>query len=50
MTLTRRHGSFTFEDSLAGLVRAGLLEISDARLAAPHPEELDHILGSPPPA
>jgi twitching motility protein PilT len=50
MTLTRRHGSFTFEDSLAGLVRAGLLESADARLAAPHPEELDHILGSPPPA
>ena len=41
MTHTRKLGSFTFEESLAMLVKTGRLERSAALLRAPHPDELD---------
>lgn len=44
MTSTRRLGSFTLEESLAALVRAGRLDRSAASLRAAHPEELDLLL------
>jgi twitching motility protein PilT len=44
MSLTRRQGSLTMEDSLARLVRAGLITQSDASARAGHPDELESIL------
>ena len=44
MTTTRRLGSFTMEESLAALVRAGRLERPTAALRAAHPDELDLLL------
>lgn len=46
MTITRRDGSFTFEESLAQLVRRGLLTLEDARSRSMHREELDGLLVS----
>jgi twitching motility protein PilT len=46
ITITRKSGSFTFEESLADLVAKGLLERKEARLRAPHPEDFDSIVGS----
>jgi len=40
ITLTRRFGSLTFEESLASLVRAGHIDAEVARERAAHPEEL----------
>jgi twitching motility protein PilT len=40
ITLTRRFGSLTFEESLAGLVRGGHIDADVARERAAHPEEL----------
>ena len=45
ITITRKAGSFTFEESLAKLVQSGALDRADALLRAPHPEELDLLLG-----
>lgn len=45
ITITRRDGSSTFEESLAQLVRRGLLSIDDARARAVHREELEGLLG-----
>jgi Tfp pilus assembly pilus retraction ATPase PilT len=42
--ITRRDGSFTFEESLAQLVRSGLLSAEDARGRSVHREELDGLL------
>jgi twitching motility protein PilT len=44
MTITRRLGSFTLEESLAQLVRQGLVDRHDAHARAAHPEELDQLL------
>jgi twitching motility protein PilT len=44
ITLTRRFGSLTFEESLASLVRAGQLDPDVARERAAHPEELVRLL------
>jgi twitching motility protein PilT len=44
ITLTRRHGSFTFEESLARLVKSGLVERDDAQARAIHPEEFESAL------
>ena len=41
ITITRRHGSFTFEESLARLVHQGLLERREAMARTAHPEELE---------
>ncbi|HIE92048.1 MAG TPA: hypothetical protein EYQ83_03925 [Acidobacteria bacterium] len=44
ITLTRRHGSFTFEESLARLVQQGQLERREAMARTGHPEELELVL------
>ena len=46
ITMTRHNGSFTFEESLARLVREGRLAIEEARARAAHREELDGMLGT----
>jgi len=43
IAITRKAGSFTFEESLAKLVEIGSIEPNEARLRAPHPEEFDAI-------
>jgi twitching motility protein PilT len=45
ITITRKNGSFSFEESLAGLVKQGALDRKDALTRAPHPEELERLLG-----
>jgi twitching motility protein PilT len=44
MTITRKLGSFTLEESLAHLVKQGLVDRQDALARAAHPEELDQLL------
>jgi twitching motility protein PilT len=44
ITMTRKMGSFGFEESLARLVQNGAMERADALLRAAHPEELDLLL------
>ncbi len=44
MSLTRKQGSVTLEDSLARLVKAGLITHADAIMRAGHPDELESIL------
>lgn len=44
ITITRRDGSFTFEESLAQLVNRGAIALEDARNRAGHREELDGLL------
>jgi len=43
ITITRRHGSFTFEESLAKLVKDGLVDRRDAQARAAHVEEFDQL-------
>ena len=43
-TITRRQGSFTFEESLANLVKQGIVERHDALARAIHVEELEKLL------
>ena len=45
ITVTRKAGSFTLEESLAKLVAAGAIDQNEARLRAPHPEEFDSVVG-----
>ena len=45
ITLGRRMGMVTMEESLARLVRSGAVTLEEAQLRAPHPEELDSLLG-----
>ena len=44
ITITRKAGSFTFEESLARLVHHGMLDRQDAMVRAVHPEELESLL------
>jgi Tfp pilus assembly pilus retraction ATPase PilT len=44
MSLTRKMGSVTLEDSMGRLVRAGLISYADALARAGHPDELESIL------
>ena len=44
ITITRSHGSFTFEESLADLVRRGLIDANEAQARAAHRDELDSLL------
>jgi len=44
MSLTRKQGSVTMEDSLARLVKAGSITAADAVVRAGHPDELESIL------
>jgi twitching motility protein PilT len=46
ITITRKHGSFTLEESLARLVREGLVERREAQGRAVHAEEFEQL--SPP--
>jgi twitching motility protein PilT len=46
ITITRKAGSFTYEESLARFVQQGILERQDAMLRAAHPDELEAILRS----
>jgi Tfp pilus assembly pilus retraction ATPase PilT len=43
ITITSKTGSFTFEESLAKLVEQRVMDRSEARLRAPHPEAFDSI-------
>jgi twitching motility protein PilT len=53
ITITRRAGSFTFEESFAQLVRQGALDADEARARALHRDELEgllaHVLRDTPP-
>lgn len=44
ITITRKNGSFTFEETLADLIRRGLVERSEAIARAVHPDELERLL------
>ena len=44
ITITRKAGSFTWEESLARLVLSGSSDRGDAMLRAAHPEELESLL------
>jgi len=46
MTISRREGSFTFEECLAQLVGRGALSVEDARARARHREELEGLLAA----
>ncbi|HTH00686.1 MAG TPA: PilT/PilU family type 4a pilus ATPase [Vicinamibacterales bacterium] len=50
ITITRRHGSFTFEESLARLVKDGLVEWREAHARAAHADEFEQLVGSVPPS
>jgi twitching motility protein PilT len=45
ITITRKQGSFTLEESLAELVKRDLVDRRDALARALHPEELERLLG-----
>jgi twitching motility protein PilT len=45
ITITRKSGSFTLEESLSRLVRDGLVDRREAQLRAVHAEEFDNSLG-----
>jgi len=44
ITITRKHGSFTLEESLAELVKRDLVDRKDALTRAVHPDELERLL------
>jgi twitching motility protein PilT len=44
ITITRKSGSFSFEESLARLVHAGAIDRADALLRATHHDELESLL------
>ena len=44
ITITRKLGSLTLEESLATLVRGGLISNEDAAARSRHPEELDNLI------
>jgi len=44
ITITRKHGSFTLEESLTDLVKHGVIDRKDALTRAIHPEELERLL------
>ncbi len=46
ITITRKHGSFTLEESLNDLVRQGAVDRKDALARAVHPDELERLLGA----
>lgn len=45
-TISRKQGSFTLEDCLAGLTRRGLVDRAEALLRANHPDDFNHALAS----
>ena len=46
ITITRKAGSFTLEESLVRFVQNGILERSEAQLRAVHPDELESLLSA----
>jgi twitching motility protein PilT len=50
ITITRRNGSFTFEESLARVVRDGLVDWRDAHARAAHTDEFEQLSPQPPPS
>lgn len=44
ITLGKRHGMISLEDSLAALVRDGAITVEDARVRSARPDELDSLL------
>ena len=44
ITLGRRQGMISLEDSLARLVQQGIISADDARIRASHPDELESLL------
>jgi twitching motility protein PilT len=48
ITITRRNGSFTFEESLARLVKDGLVDWRDAHARAAHVDEFEQLAPAPP--
>ena len=49
ITITRKLGSFTFEESLVRLVHSGAIERADALIRSAHAEELELLLNAPNP-
>jgi twitching motility protein PilT len=49
ITITRRSGSFTFEESLARLVKDGIVEWRDAHDRAVHVDEFEQLAPHVPP-
>jgi twitching motility protein PilT len=47
ITITRKHGSFSLEESLARLVKDGLVEWRDAHARAAHVEEFEQLVAQP---
>jgi twitching motility protein PilT len=47
ITITRRHGSFTLEESLARLVKDGIVEWRDAHARAAHVEDFEQLCPRP---
>jgi twitching motility protein PilT len=45
ITITRRHGSFTLEESLSRLVKDGIVDRADAHARAVHVEEFEQLVG-----
>ena len=48
ITITRRNGSFTLEESLARLVKEGLVDWRDAHARAAHVEEFEQLCPNEP--
>ncbi len=48
ITITRKSGSFTLEESLTELVKRDLIDRKDALTRAVHPEEFERLLGDRP--
>jgi twitching motility protein PilT len=46
ITITRKHGSFTLEECLARLVKAGTIEKGEAALRAQHTDDFEHALAN----
>ena len=44
MSITRRQGSLTLEDSLGRLVKSGQISLADAQARAGHPDEFESVL------
>jgi twitching motility protein PilT len=44
LTLGKRQGMVSLEDSLARLVQRGAISVEEAKIRAPHPDELDSLL------
>ena len=45
ITITRKQGSFTLEESLSELVKRDLIDRKEALARAGHPEEFERLLG-----